>query len=30
MQINITGHHIEITDSLRDYVSEKCKTDSSF
>ncbi len=23
MQINITGHHIEITDALRDYVTEK-------
>ena len=23
MQINLTGHHIEITDSLRDYVNEK-------
>lgn len=23
MQINITGHHIEITDSLRDYVNQK-------
>lgn len=23
MQINITGHHIELTDSLRSYVSEK-------
>ena len=23
MQINITGHHIELTDSLRDYVNEK-------
>lgn len=25
MQINITGHHIELTDSLRDYVNEKMK-----
>ncbi len=25
MQINITGHHIEITDALRDYVTEKMK-----
>jgi putative sigma-54 modulation protein len=23
MQIDLTGHHIEITDSLRDYVNEK-------
>jgi len=23
MQINLTGHHIEITDSLRSYVTEK-------
>jgi len=23
MQINLTGHHIELTDSLRDYVKEK-------
>ena len=23
MQINITGHHIDITDALRDYVTEK-------
>ncbi len=23
MQVNITGHHVELTDSLRDYVSEK-------
>jgi len=23
MQINLTGHHIEITDSLRDFVNEK-------
>ena len=23
MQINLTGHHIEITDSLRDYVNSK-------
>lgn len=23
MQINISGHHIEVTDALRDYVSEK-------
>lgn len=23
MQINITGHHIDVTDALRDYVSEK-------
>lgn len=23
MQINITGHHVEITSALRDYVTEK-------
>ena len=23
MQINLTGHHVEITDSLRDYVNNK-------
>jgi putative sigma-54 modulation protein len=23
MQINITGHHVDITDALRDYVTEK-------
>ncbi len=23
MQLNITGHHVEITDSMRNYVSEK-------
>ena len=23
MQVNITGHHIELTDALRDYVNEK-------
>jgi putative sigma-54 modulation protein len=23
MQINLTGHHIDLTDSLRDYVNEK-------
>ena len=23
MQIELTGHHIEITDSLRNYVTEK-------
>lgn len=23
MQINLTGHHVEITDSLRDYVNSK-------
>lgn len=23
MQINLTGHHVELTDSLRDYVNEK-------
>ncbi|GAB3340403.1 MULTISPECIES: ribosome hibernation-promoting factor, HPF/YfiA family [Chromohalobacter] len=23
MQANITGHHIELTDALRDYVNEK-------
>ena len=23
MQLSVTGHHVEITDSLRDYVEEK-------
>ena len=23
MQINLTGHHVDITDSLRNYVNEK-------
>ncbi|MBE0462675.1 MAG: ribosome-associated translation inhibitor RaiA [Halomonas sp.] len=23
MQVNITGHHVELTDALRDYVNEK-------
>ncbi|WP_043526853.1 ribosome hibernation-promoting factor, HPF/YfiA family [Litchfieldella xinjiangensis] len=23
MQVNITGHHVELTDSLRNYVNEK-------
>lgn len=23
MQINISGHHVEVTDSMRDYVSSK-------
>ena len=23
MQINLTGHHVEITDSLRDYINTK-------
>ena len=23
MQVNISGHHLEVTDALRDYVSEK-------
>ncbi len=23
MQINLTGHHIEVTDSLRDYITSK-------
>ncbi|MDX1347386.1 MAG: ribosome-associated translation inhibitor RaiA [Thiomicrorhabdus chilensis] len=23
MQINITGHHVDVTDALRDYVTEK-------
>ena len=23
MQIDITGHHVELTDSMRDYVNEK-------
>jgi len=25
MQIDITGHHVDITDALRDYVNEKFK-----
>jgi putative sigma-54 modulation protein len=23
MQVNITGHHVELTDALRDYVNDK-------
>jgi putative sigma-54 modulation protein len=23
MQVNITGHHVELTDALRGYVNEK-------
>ena len=23
MQLNVTGHHVEVTDALRDYVSTK-------
>ncbi|WP_106420496.1 ribosome hibernation-promoting factor, HPF/YfiA family [Salinicola tamaricis] len=23
MQVNVTGHHVELTDALRDYVNEK-------
>jgi putative sigma-54 modulation protein len=23
MQINLTGHHVDITDALRDYVQDK-------
>lgn len=23
MQVNISGHHLEVTDALRDYVTEK-------
>ena len=23
MQLNITGHHVDLTDALRDYVNEK-------
>ena len=23
MQINLSGHHVEVTDSMRDYVTEK-------
>lgn len=23
MQINLTGHHVDVTDSLREYVNEK-------
>ena len=25
MQINLSGHHVEVTDSLRDYVYDKFK-----
>lgn len=25
MQLNITGHHVDLTDSLKDYVSSKIK-----
>ena len=25
MQLNLTGHHVDITDSLRSYVNEKFK-----
>ncbi|MGB0495692.1 MAG: ribosome hibernation promoting factor [Kangiellaceae bacterium] len=25
MQINLTGHHLDLTDALRDYVHEKFK-----
>lgn len=25
MQINITGHHIEVTEALRNYIENKCK-----
>ncbi len=25
MQLNLTGQHIEITDSLRDHVNSKCE-----
>ncbi len=25
MQINLTGHHVDLTDSLRNYVNEKFK-----
>lgn len=25
MQVNITGHHIEITEALRNYVEDKCE-----
>lgn len=25
MQINLTGHHLAITDSLKDYVEGKCR-----
>ena len=25
MQLNLTGQHIEITDSLRDHVNNKCE-----
>ncbi|MBD3609567.1 MAG: ribosome-associated translation inhibitor RaiA [Gammaproteobacteria bacterium] len=31
MQLNITGHHIEVTDSMRSYVTEKIqKIDNHF
>jgi len=25
MQVNLSGHHIDITDSLKNYVESKCK-----
>ncbi len=25
MQINVTGHHLDLTDALRDYVNDKFK-----
>ncbi len=25
MQINITGHHIEVTEALRNYIENKCQ-----
>ncbi|MGH8610967.1 MAG: HPF/RaiA family ribosome-associated protein, partial [Gammaproteobacteria bacterium] len=25
MQINLTGHHVEITPALRNYVESKCQ-----
>ncbi len=25
MQVNLSGHHIELTDSLRNYVESKCE-----
>lgn len=25
MQIDITGHHVEVSDSLKEYVREKCQ-----
>jgi len=31
MQINLTGHHVEVTSSLRDYVDTKvCQIRTTF